>query len=131
MLRAEELRIGNWVLNYKDTPTQILEWSGNEAYLTQGRKAYGIKTSRPIELTEEWLMKFGFEWSIQHQAYHKKGFDYVIDFYETYPNMIGCVAFINKGNRNGEKLVVIKHAHQLQNLYFVLTGEELTLKIND
>jgi hypothetical protein len=128
MLRAEELRIGNWVLNYKDTPTQILEWSGNEAYLTQGRKAYGIKTSRPIELTEEWLMKFGFEkrdvpyqrrWLLNGFEIEKQGklFAYVI-WDESAPHLTQF-----RGHS--------KYVHQLQNLYFVLTGKELTLKTND
>jgi predicted GNAT superfamily acetyltransferase len=118
MLRAEELRIGNWVINYKDTPTQILEWSGNEAYLTQGRKAYGIKTSRPIELTEEWLVKFGFESnnsSSNFLTYYNERYDYRIEIYQD-----GDVWF--------DELRKIQHVHQLQNLYFALTGEELTLK---
>ena len=81
----------------------------------------------PILLTNEWLIKLGFEWSIPHQAYFKNGFDYVIDFYETYPNIEGCLAFINKHHRSGEKLITIKFVHQLQNLYFALTQRELTV----
>jgi hypothetical protein len=120
-MKASELRIGNWVSNYKDTPTQILEWTGNDAYLTKGRKAYGIKTSSPIPLTEEWLVKFGFE------SDHN---DLVL-FYKQHVLMEASWA--SRNIRTDEKYgwaiylpnITIQYVHQLQNLYFALTGEEL------
>jgi hypothetical protein len=80
-----------------------------------------------IPLTEQWILKLGFTWSIPHQAHYKEGFDYVIDFYETYPNVDGCLAFINKNHRSGDKLITVKFVHELQNLHYVLTQRELTV----
>jgi len=52
-LRASELRIGNWVKSpingYKKiSPVNLCDF------------AHGFCTFKPIQLTEEWLLKFGF-----------------------------------------------------------------------
>jgi hypothetical protein len=69
---------------------------------------------KPIPLTEEWLLRFGFE---------KK--------YKNY-EMGDFMFFKGSCSRISYKLsligINIKHVHQLQNLYFALTGEELKLK---
>jgi hypothetical protein len=70
---------------------------------------------KPIPLTEEWLLKFGFN----EEGIDKRTF---------------CSAFVkngvrvtisNSGNVYYGKLCV-ESVHQLQNLYFALTREELT-----
>lgn len=68
----------------------------------------------PIPLTEEWLIKFGFENS-------NMGFsaDYSKDNIE--------LNFVNGLYEYGD-YCKIEYVHKLQNLYFALTGEELTLK---
>ena len=66
-----------------------------------------------IELTEEWLLKFG---AIKYEFEHKAS-QYRID------NMLFIIrenAFFDYGT--GVKL---QYVHQLQNLYFALYGEEL------
>ena len=75
---------------------------------------------QPIPLTEEILLKFGFE--KQHNEddfdyWFKKGFcdDILWEHSE---------GFCHSLNYGGD----IKYVHQLQNLYFSLTGEELTFK---
>lgn len=115
-MEIRELRIGNWY-----------EWHGKQSQITLSDFIEEYETGQsffhkhPIPLTEEWLVKFGFEWSIAHQAHHLEGFAYVIDICQLYCRVI-------KYKRNGEVLTSIKHVHQLQNLYFALTGEELTEK---
>lgn len=76
------------------------------------------KFIEPIELTEEWLIKFGFK---------KSGIGYgkgLLNIYMknaviTYPN--GRVFY----NSWAIMEYQIKYVHQLQNLYFALTCEEL------
>jgi hypothetical protein len=118
MIEAKDLRIGNNFQNDEgniltcfgvapvDDSDQFNIWYGNElGFILLEEEA------KPIPLTEEWLVKFGFEgWD--------KG-DYTM----------------NLSNANFYKLPIwqplaknIKHVHQLQNLYFALTGEELTIK---
>lgn len=122
MIQPQELRIGNyveyriqdelddrkewWELSIIDsTDLQILESRIDDDY-------------RAIPLTEEILLKFGFE---------KDGNVYRnILKNRLYVDMTNPIA-IYFGNYNGI-LVMLDYAHQLQNLYFALTGEELTFK---
>jgi hypothetical protein len=82
-----------------------------------------LKFIEPIPLTEEWLLKFGFE--IDDSEWFKD--DDEIVYQKTYKDYSICVS--NKGVvYNGVYSQKIKHVHSLQNLYFALTGEELTIK---
>ena len=72
---------------------------------------------RPILLTEEWFLKFGFD----------KGSDIIGDcFYIELKNNDDFIIHIEN-----DKMFLfdddleIKHVHQLQNLYFALTQKEL------
>ena len=84
----------------------------------------------PIPLTEEWLLRMGFENVTTGQPYLEIYHDLRIvcplkntdkscyienDCDEDCPNT--CHIFTST-----------QHVHQLQNLYFALTGEELTIK---
>jgi hypothetical protein len=104
-MEENELRIGNWVLS----PTQ------GEIQIENGWQIDEGEEVKPIPLTEEWLIKFGFEysdlngdsglWKIPpfqiYGKYNQFIYDYRLD---------------------------VNYVHQLQNLYFALTGEELTIK---
>ena len=75
----------------------------------------------PIPLTEEWLLKFGFGKSEEHEygcnTHEIFGFYYDYHFNKFYldtPNEQVCIPFI-------------KYVHQLQNLYFSLCGKELEI----
>ena len=69
---------------------------------------------QPIPLTEEWLLKFGFQDRFLLCDNHK------IDYEITERSEI--IFWLNENGIN------LEFVHQLQNLYFALTGEEL--KIN-
>jgi hypothetical protein len=71
---------------------------------------------KPILLTEEWLLKFGFEQGRNEWSKDGECFEWFSDGY-----------YFTAGD--GCKIgLVIKYVHQLQNIYFALTGEELTIK---
>lgn len=70
-----------------------------------------------IPLTEEWLLKFGFK--IFPWGWVKKSTT-DIGLRISHPHF--------HFERDGENLQQIKYVHQLQNLYFALTGEELAIK---
>jgi hypothetical protein len=67
----------------------------------------------PIPLTKEWLLLFGFEESI---SWSFKGFYLGEEKQGEYHYQLDG------------GVVELKYVHQLQNLYFALTGEELTIK---
>lgn len=127
---ARELRIGNFLKHYK-----------NIAHVTWGvikDVELGERNYEPIELTEEWLEKFGFEkdehfdvdkndeWiaSFEILLYFKE--DKSINSYIFWDKRDGCHLQLG-----GELDVALRHfpnikyVHQLQNLYFALTGKEL------
>src|SRR5690606_37877190 len=81
-----------------------------------------INEIQPIPLTDEWLLKFGF---------FKRGKCWYLND-NSHPFTSNCSTdidgfFIWIG---GFK-IYIKHVHRLQNLYFVLCGEELELICDD
>lgn len=70
----------------------------------------------PIPLTEEWLLRFGFE---KDRSGYRLDDINSLSFSENY---IVCWHDKVLGIKQ------IEYVHQLQNLYFTLTGEELTIK---
>jgi hypothetical protein len=118
-MKATELRIGNWIelKDYPTTPHWEVESIGN--LLQIGGQLWSIEEFKPIPLTEEWLVRFGL---------HKIG-----DIWEFWKNSEWHLYedggwYLWNGNVRVD-CVEIKNVHQLQNLYFALTGEEL--KINE
>jgi hypothetical protein len=121
-MKANELRIGNLVKHIdKDS-----------VFTVKGIDLLGIDCENDIEsmyssyemlyyvkLTEEWLLKFGFQktmsWTYVKDlvgnlelVYYlgEKGWSIGFKSYSDFPNL--------------------KYVHELQNLYFALTGKELT-----
>lgn len=76
------------------------------------------ETYKPIPLTEDWLLKFGFE--KEYGAFKIQGFKCWITKYTSESNVF-C---LNSGN---VFLTSFKYVHELQNLYFYLTQRELTV----
>jgi len=127
-MKAEELRIGNFVksgyqycyINFFLGATMVdLELIGFE--YTDGNHEEDVLKLEPILLTEEWLLKFGFSddgcLDLGNYTDSKLSFN---------PNS-NQLRLVDSGGRflTHDNL---KHVHQLQNLYFALTGEELTKK---
>lgn len=109
-LKASDLRIGNWVNNYKGGPVKIT---------ATGIKIADIEEDffNPIPLTPEILEKCGFEWDIVTKRYWNSG-PIEISLIKQTAN-IGRDTFI----------LEFHHLHQLQNLYFALTGIELEISL--
>jgi hypothetical protein len=133
-MKASELRIGNYVnVPIKEQcPFRIDAFEHcDEKFIKVAQKVklngfevhpltwYGGDL-QPIPLSEEWLLKFGFEkkyWGNDKNQYPfmEKGL-VIIDLLDyTIETASGLV-------------IEMKYVHQLQNFYFALTGKELTLK---
>ncbi len=122
-MKATELRIGNLV-NNNNKPVEI------RAKHILGINNNAYEFVEPIPLTEEWLVKFGFEkyWEEIKEG-EFKGFKSDEHFYKDW------IRFYNSNDNfyqlksiTGYVPITIQYVHQLQNLYFALTGEELTIK---
>jgi hypothetical protein len=136
-MKASELRIGNLV----DLNSEITKiFSINEKGINHTIDNWGhfpnlefesFESIQPIPLTEEWLFKFGFSATDYKKGYigidHKAG-GIITDFVLTYPLVNGLFQKYFIWEHSKFKYQELKHVHQLQNLYYSLTGEELTLK---
>jgi len=128
MIKAKELRLGN---NFKDDEGNILTcfgvapvddsdqfniWYGNElGFILLEEEA------DPIPLTEEWLIKFGFEKTSDNMYWVQPD-----NFMYFELNNFGIIATFPDSVADFGKRV--NNVHSLQNLYFALTGEELTIR---
>jgi hypothetical protein len=112
--QAAELRIGNWVMGNK--PFQIDMNTLNMSYIHElANNAQG--RFEPIPLTEDWLVKFGFE-KLQNNLYSKGRLTY----HKTYGWKI-----LENWVKKWSGVQELKYVHQLQNLYHALTGQELVV----
>jgi hypothetical protein len=113
-MKANELRIGNYILLQGVTkPTQV-------SIIDTTEQSTRTKAS-PIPLTEEWLLKFGFVKKKGESGYSKGKL--LIYFGLTTMSGVNGRTYFNSW------AILYKspeYVHQLQNLYFALTGEELT-----
>ena len=134
-MKASELRIGNYVNvpNYEQCPFRIDAFEHcSEKFIkvAQEVKLNGFEVHpitwygdnlQPIPLTVEWLLKFGFE---------KSGlWTYVIEL----QGNLKLVYYLGEkgwsiGFKSYSDFSNLYYVHQLQNLYFALIGEELTIK---
>ena len=147
-MKTQELRIGNY-LYYEHTTHIVSGVHGNKVYSwwvkdgepvieyeakdisgTQVENPYldVISQFEPIPLTDEWLEKFGFKKSDNVDITIEYRLN---DFFSIWKKYGYNVFYISQYNENNTELInttQIKEVHQLQNLYFTLTGEELILK---
>lgn len=124
-MEAKDLRIGNWFLadteenNFKQiNANEILDF--NDDPLDDYYK--------PIPLTEEWLLKFGFIQILKDN----NGNEYCNLLYSiSHKGDLGTID-LDLWKFSGWRVVnsnyKMQYVHQLQNLYFALTQSELTLK---
>lgn len=117
-MKVEELRVGNWLKDYYTNNPFKIELP-DMVLLDRIIKKGQFQTTgfTPIELTEEWLIKFGFDYYESEDIFptYVKG---NINVNDGVVNIVGYPKFLNH----------IKHIHQLQNLYHSLTGKELEIK---
>jgi hypothetical protein len=125
MIQAKELRIGNLVYhkNNAEPGLQQDEWAINWV------GSYDIATSidypqnyKPIPLTPGILEACGFKWAANiHRWVHGCGYRLIQHNYG-FDSGIGDGSFLQPP---------LKYLHQLQNLFFTLTGSELTVNIKE
>lgn len=124
-MKANELRIGNLVWGVSDIIEEviyILPTKVNTALpkLKESYFLHEIGEISPISLTEEWLLNFGFEERLGGRFFKNSWF--YID-----QDCAGVSGWYFR-SIDGFKSKC-EYIHQLQNLYFALTGEELEVKL--
>lgn len=129
MMEARELRIGNIIdrTDYECRVISIDAASITAAPLNYKGERFVVQEIKPIPLTEGWLVRFGFELvASRSNRVFSKGKDFGFD--------LGIASYLVAYYRHEDELsnIFIRHkvnyVHQLQNIYFALTGEELEMK---
>ena len=81
------------------------------------------KNIKPIPLTEEWLFKFGFQIDeLERDEYYIYEADHLVCLYK------GINGGYQRTINDYDDGIELNNVHQLQNLCFALTGEELKQK---
>lgn len=134
-MKANELRIGNYV-NIEGDVVKVKEIYEKSIHYANGAyESYATEDFiQPIELTGDILIDIGF----------KKGYNEIysktikVDFYEyniSYQNVKdNKYSFVAYGYKNGElkrqiRLDNIQYLHELQNVFFSFTNQELEIKL--
>jgi hypothetical protein len=126
-MKANELRIGNF-LKYDDEIIQVsnlcknyVEFYDKEDLLIGDTPKY----FQPIELTEELLVKIGFEGEMYEFCLHTDDFNITVNLIE---NRVDISYY---GNCEAELCIKynVKYLHELQNLCYCITGQELNIEL--
>lgn len=135
-MNANELRIGNWIADRGGKNWQIDYWESKNKvsakepiFNTQGFEFSAhpfteyVDFLKPIQLTEKWLLDFGFKDGV---TLDNDKYKIDIDYYD------GWIFNYREKDKFGHADVFlypssIYYVHQLQNLFFSLTNEELTI----
>ena len=124
-MKVSDLRIGNY-LNSKQGHVIVTEIRTNNIVKIQDNtSSFDVATClQPIEITKKWLLKLGFEYNNNYDNYVIRARDYY--------NSVGwndedCEWYYNNDRSDAGCYYItdIKYVHELQNLYFALTQEEL------
>lgn len=114
-MEARELMKGNLVMYYNKIHT--IQTIGQWCHTDLSSDELPIDKLKRIPLTDEWLLRFGFDKKSKNQ--------------EWILNKIRICETVHKGLcwvDNDIDFIEVNNVHQLQNLYFALTGQELELK---
>lgn len=123
-MKITELRIGNLINN----SNEVIAISAGESVSCYGLSFSGMvhftfNKIEPIKLTEEWLIKLGFERCFDHWGgYLSPDFGERASSLRIYEE---DGSFYHQTNLEKIKL---EYVHKLQNLYFVFSEKELELK---
>jgi len=133
MITPNEIRLGNWLGNDKGG----WNWSNRKIGYVESISKDGINDWQDmgasgrmkwedlygIKLTPDILEDNGFEtlsvgsWYTSYWQQYKPDIDFILNWYTS------------DGRIDYEEKIIIKYVHQLQNLYFVLIGEELKIEL--
>ncbi len=123
MIKSNELRIAN--ITAQGTVIELRQNAARVKYFGEGRERMSLVLYEDLEhipLSEEWLLKFGFE-EKEISVLNTELLVWInFSFFLTIRNNRELIYDYMGGNTS------VKCVHQLQNLFFALTGEELKEK---
>jgi len=135
MIDTNELRLGNWIYvgEINKLPMQVEIISKDYVYLKSEETAVNCNDKQlyAIPLTESFIKSLEFEeiggdYIIQHIA---ENYNYYIYFHVNIETTATTISLFTYDDSYEDYLCEdIRYVHQLQNIIFALTGEELEIK---
>ena len=127
MINQNELRNNNWIQrNGLENPFMVNATFIRPIGVEKG--VYNYEDFKPIPLTGEWLIKFGFKKYIFGSEEGEKN-DKCNEYSKDRLTIMDWGdGFVMNNAFSFDLRVQLKTVHQLQNLFFALTGKELLIK---
>lgn len=130
-LKVTDFRIGNYVQDFECEPyifqvEEICKYVGYELWIKYRKSSIKTKEPDPIAINKLWLEKLGFVINITGNAWWHKENDMFIIGQENYK-------FYYSEFRGSSDEPIVEHffeldfVHRLQNLYHLITGNELVV----
>ena len=122
-MKISELRIGNYIRDVFDIKRHDVKKLDLEDYavMLNRRNSSHPNTYRGVELNDEWIKIFGFEISKTHDKFFIKdnniGISTADDMFRFIKGNFVCQIVLRE----------IEFVHELQNLYYAITGVELSV----
>ena len=129
-MKIKDLNEGNYVKRKGEYSNMQIEYFEKKIIFFKGYH-YGryLAEIEPIQLSKEWLDKFGFTFNDYKKGYcgkDIKGSDFPLVTPENINHSGEGFRFVYEIGRVC-KYIEIKHVHQLQNLFYALTDEDLNI----
>lgn len=129
-LKPQELRFGNYIKSKESGFNHIvLGIEDKRVSLDKSKYPYDfLRDCEPVPLTEEWLLRFGFKKDDFWDGNYHNFWDY-----NGYLGLLYVKPYIllthHIPNQIKESINIkeIRYVHELQNLWYILSGQELTL----
>jgi len=122
MIKPSELRIGNLIDSFATGAPVTIKIQADHFRQLNATTDY----VKPIPLTEEWLQRCGFEFRADDKVWNiQVGNTNYLEFDDE-----GLCGVTPESWRDQCPIYIwaeIKYVHQIQNLYFALTGNELQI----
>ncbi|NML70045.1 hypothetical protein HHL23_09550 [Chryseobacterium sp. RP-3-3] len=142
-MEANELRIGNYIQLHRNPTDKFMSVHSIKSIFFYNKESgyYYSKLDddfevnldsdvEPVKLTEDWLLKFGFDQMKESTTYEWKDGDYrsvQVDLKSNEAEIYLC-GYDSVMSSQCFPVDHIQYVHEFQNLFFALKGKELTLK---
>lgn len=129
MIKANELRVGNWVLMAHENVPELVN-AKVIAFISHANSRGDNHPFEPIPLTPEILISAGFVFNEKSQSYrifsHKE--EWILAAQQTTDKTFFKIG-LPVDSRSDQYMTDLIYVHQLQNLYFALAGTELEINL--